>query len=358
MNLIIDKLAGVEGWETAASKIASDKGVAIILGAPDSGKTTFARFLVDWLTKKQLSVAMVDADMGQSTLGPPTTIGMSLFKSAPHWLEDIPCRSLHFVGSTSPEKHFISTIVGVKKMTESALGCGAEITLVDTSGLVYGNAGRLLKSQKIDIIKPSHIVAIQESDEIEHLLLPYIKQNTIKIHRLMTSEDTKTKPKDQRRSYREIKFQEYFRKSMRHRFVLGDIGILGSFLGSGRKLSANDLIFLSKTLDANAVHAEIGFEEVLIIVKGGYSKEGIVKLKKHFLDREIIINELYDFKFLITGLNDEKSNTLGIGIIEEIEMPAGIITVITPLHDIEMVRILHFGSIKLDLSGREINNKQ
>jgi len=111
-------------------------------------------------------------------------------------------------------------------------------------------------------------------------------------------------------------------------------------------------------LDANAVHAEIGFEEVLIIVKGGYSKEGIVKLKKHFLDREIIINELDDFKFLITGLNDEKNNTLGIGIIEEIEMPAGIITVITPLHDIEMVRMLHFGSIKLNLSGREINNKQ
>ncbi|MEK6679467.1 MAG: Clp1/GlmU family protein [Nitrospirota bacterium] len=355
MNLIIDKLAGVEGWETAASRIASDKGVAIILGAPDSGKTTFARFLVDYLTKKQLSVAMVDADMGQSTLGPPTTIGMSVFKSAPHWLEDIPCRSLHFVGSTSPEKHFISTIVGVKKMTESALGHGADITLIDTSGLVYGNAGRLLKSQKIDIINPAHIIAIQESDEIEHLLLPYIKQNAIKIHRLMTSADTKIKSKEQRRSYREIKFQGYFRKSMRHRFVLGSVGILGSFLGSGRKLSANDIIFLSKTLDANAVHAEIGFEEVLIIVKGGYSKEGIIKTKRHFLEREIIINELNDFKFLIAGINDEKNNTLGIGIIEEIDLPAGIITVITPLHDIEMVRILHFGSIKLDLSGKEIN---
>lgn len=355
MNLIIDKLAGIEGWETAASRIASDKGVAILLGAPDSGKTTFARFLVDWLTKKQLSVAMIDADMGQSTLGPPTTIGMNIFNSAPHWLEDIPCKALHFVGSTSPDKHFISTIVGVKKMTESALGCGADITLVDTSGLVYGNAGRLLKSQKIDIINPAHIIAIQESDEIEHLLLPYTKQSAIKIHRLMTSADTKTKSKEHRRSYREIKFQGYFRKSMRHRFALGSVGILGSFLGSGRKLGANDLIFLSKTLDADVLHAEIGIEEVLVIVKGSYSKDGLLKVKRHFLEREIIINEIDEFKYLIAGLNDEKNNTLGIGIIEEIELPTGIITVITPVFDIESVKILHFGSIKLDLSGREIH---
>lgn len=54
MNLIIDKLTGLEGWEKAADNIEAGKGRVIVLGAPDSGKTTLARFLVDRWTKRVL----------------------------------------------------------------------------------------------------------------------------------------------------------------------------------------------------------------------------------------------------------------------------------------------------------------
>jgi polynucleotide 5'-kinase involved in rRNA processing len=32
-----------------------------------------------------VKVALVDADIGQSFLGPPTTIGLALFDSPPNW---------------------------------------------------------------------------------------------------------------------------------------------------------------------------------------------------------------------------------------------------------------------------------
>lgn len=354
MNLIIDKLTGLEGWEKAADNIEAEKGRVIVLGAPDSGKTTLARFLVDRWTKKGLAVAMVDADMGQSTLGPPSTIGMGIFNSPPHWLSEIPYKSISFVGSTSPDGHFLSTIVGVKKMTELAEVSGADITLIDSTGLVYGNAGRLLKSKKIDVIAPAHIVAVQEDDEIEHLLIPYIKQDAIKIHRVATSKNVKIKSKEQRRSYREIKFREYFKDSKLRTFSLGNVGILGSILGSGRRLGANDLIFISKSLDTIVVHAETGIEEVLIIVRGGYLKEGITKVKRHFLEREIIINDQEDFRNILVGLYDENNNTIAIGIIDEIDLTKGIITINAPIQNPEAIRMLYFGSLKLDITGREI----
>jgi polynucleotide 5'-kinase involved in rRNA processing len=37
------------------------------------------------LCQRGLKIALVDADIGQSFLGPPATIGLSVFKSDPNW---------------------------------------------------------------------------------------------------------------------------------------------------------------------------------------------------------------------------------------------------------------------------------
>ncbi len=44
------------------------KGTAILLGATDTGKTTLAKFLIFNLCQRGLKVALVDADIWQSSI--------------------------------------------------------------------------------------------------------------------------------------------------------------------------------------------------------------------------------------------------------------------------------------------------
>ena len=64
-------------WKELTDSIDRQKGVVIILGAPDTGKTTLAFYLSRELQLRGCNVAMVSADMGQCAFGPPATLGMS-----------------------------------------------------------------------------------------------------------------------------------------------------------------------------------------------------------------------------------------------------------------------------------------
>ena len=49
--------------------------VTMVVGASDTGKTTLTAYLAGALAARGETVAVVDADVGQSEIGPPTTVG-------------------------------------------------------------------------------------------------------------------------------------------------------------------------------------------------------------------------------------------------------------------------------------------
>lgn len=46
-----------------------------------------------------------------------------------------------FLGATSPIGHLLEIVVGTKKMADKALNSGADVVIVNTSGLILGTAG-------------------------------------------------------------------------------------------------------------------------------------------------------------------------------------------------------------------------
>ena len=66
--------------------LSNPQQVVLVIGATDVGKSTFCRFLVDSAVDRGLKTVFVDTDVGQSQIGPPTTIGMKSFDP-----ESIPC---------------------------------------------------------------------------------------------------------------------------------------------------------------------------------------------------------------------------------------------------------------------------
>jgi len=58
--------------------VASLRGTIMVIGASDTGKSTLARYLFQELCRAGLRVAYLDGDVGQSTLGLPTTMTVAL----------------------------------------------------------------------------------------------------------------------------------------------------------------------------------------------------------------------------------------------------------------------------------------
>jgi len=73
-----------------------------MLGGVDVGKTYVVTALANRFFEYGLTVAVVDADVGQSDIGPPCCVGMGVLTSAITQLSEVPLQSLYFVGNTSP----------------------------------------------------------------------------------------------------------------------------------------------------------------------------------------------------------------------------------------------------------------
>src|SRR5919197_322767 len=89
----------------AIATLTSHPGRIFVVGGVDSGKTTFARRLALAALESGQSVALVDADLGQSTIGPPGTVGLKLVTGREDLEEGAPPDAMAFVGAISPRNN-------------------------------------------------------------------------------------------------------------------------------------------------------------------------------------------------------------------------------------------------------------
>lgn len=196
-------------WEAVVEEIIKHKGVALLLGATDSGKSTLAKYLIKELLSRNVIISLIDSDIGQSSLGLPGTISMKIFNKREDFDAYKPDR-IFFIGDVNPSGHILLMIEGTKKMVDIAKAEGVKTILVDTTGLIGGGLGKAVKIAKIKAIKPKHIIAVQRADELEHILSLI---EGIRIHRLNVSRHARKRSREKRIRYRDKKYEEYFRGS-------------------------------------------------------------------------------------------------------------------------------------------------
>jgi polynucleotide 5'-hydroxyl-kinase GRC3/NOL9 len=186
-------------------------GTILVIGGPGVGKSTFAKTLYEQLRAEDRRVAFLDGDPGQSTLGPPTSMTLSMHgdeKSFPpqgatwRW----------FVGSTSPAGHMLPLIVGVSRLVGRAKDSGADVVIYDTTGLVGpAMGGDHLKMAKIDLLKPSLVFVIQREDELKGLLLPLKRSSRTKVLEINSPALARRREAEERQRYRAGKYRSYFK---------------------------------------------------------------------------------------------------------------------------------------------------
>ena len=141
----------------------------VLLGAPDTGKTSFAKWLLEAAVAAGRTAAYVDAEIDQTTTGPPTCAGL-------HWVRDqadlenlARADAMKFVGSTSPEGMVLQQVVATASLVDAARQ-RADIVIVDTTGTVSGVIGQSLKYHKMELIRPDVVVGFQRGGELEPLV--------------------------------------------------------------------------------------------------------------------------------------------------------------------------------------------
>lgn len=200
-------------WADAIDGIADEPGIAIVVGAANSGKTTWLGEATRRLSRRgRLPLAIADADIGQSTIGPPTTVALALVRNVvdgQHPVASLPTAALRFIGSTTPLGHLLPLLVGTSCLAQKAGEADAITTLVDTTGLVDG-AGFQMKLRKIELLAPRHVVALQRKEELEPLLSVIRHRSGLRVHRLEVPGSTRLRGLAERASYRAQRFAEYF----------------------------------------------------------------------------------------------------------------------------------------------------
>lgn len=207
-------------WEELASAVRERPGVRVVyvIGAANRGKTTFCRYLARSLSTES-PVAYIDCDPGQSSIGPPATIGLQEMSPS-----GAPAGRplLYFIGSTSPKGHLLPCLSGLKKLNENACARGLKTIILDSSGFVLDKVAREFQFHVIDLLQPDFLAAFQQEGELEALLGNFAGHPRVAIYRVPVSPAVEVRTISQRQSHRRRLFRTYFREA-----VFQDLGIQG-----------------------------------------------------------------------------------------------------------------------------------
>ena len=322
-------------WRKLANRVVKPRQVVVVIGASDTGKSTFCRFLADAARAKGLKVAYVDADVGQSQIGPPTTIGVKSFAPLPAEQEpmldsgqnrkeksivlDGTADRIYFVGDVSPRGHFLETLTGTRLLVDSAREADAGFIIVDTTGYVHDPPAITLKQHKIELIRPDHLICIGRSTEFEQITACYSQQNWLNIHYLLPHKDVRLRSGNTRSRYRKHQFDTYFAESSIQQLPFEQIrgGRTPFFIG--RPANEKELEILTRLAETQVYHAEWGNRTLCCIVSKPLAKAAITRIKNYLSLRRVTVEVATYFERRLVAFIDSPGNTYALGVIEGVD---------------------------------------
>lgn len=327
------------------AQIAADSHIAIVIGRTDTGKSTFCRQLASIALEKGRKVAIVDSDVGQSWIGPPTTIGMKMVHQ--DFESSLFPDAFYFVGNISPYKCLLQIVIGTKLMVEEAISSGAELVIIDTTGLVDGNIGKVLKTSKIELIRPDHIIFFQRGSELEVLIKGFETNSHYRIHRLSPSKEVTRKSQEWRREYRQKQFEQYFSDFVSRDFSFTQLRSQRSVFLNGRKANDIEIKNISDIAEDVVLYAEWFSKGLFIVTPDELNEITARKICDYFSLDDLITHTLDDFQHLLTALLDEHGKPICLAIIEKIDFEQGILTLKCSQNAPGLAKVLQLSNFRL-----------
>ena len=163
------KQAGTSMWLSLARQISGlaigkKKTIVILVGDTDTGKSTLAIYLANMAIRHGLVPSIIDADIGQGDLAPPTAIGAAVLSKQVVDLRDVNTSVFEFVGSISPVGFEELIAKKLRSMLDRTSQL-ADICIVNTDGYVR-NGGVQYKAMIAEELQPDAVISLGENAEL------------------------------------------------------------------------------------------------------------------------------------------------------------------------------------------------
>jgi polynucleotide 5'-hydroxyl-kinase GRC3/NOL9 len=338
-------------WDEAAKELLSlTKPVTVmVMGGVDSGKTSFCTFLVNAAVTKKLRTAVIDSDLGQSDVGPPSTVGYNFVAEPVNDLFEIEVQDAVFVGSASPSGAINKVIDGLACLKARIMDQGADFLVINTDGWVEGEEASAYKIRLAETVGSSAVVGLRQENELRPILDAL---HDVKVVVVDSPQLIQPRSREKRKLLRELSYKKYMKEAKMQSFSLGWLKVNNSLLGSGGQLHRKRLETLSNLLQKRPVYSEETVAAIIVVLKRSepVTEEQINAAEEHFGKRVKVIFE-GDEEGLLVGLKTEEDNFLGIGILHEVDYKRKTLKVYTPVS--QKPYMLCFGQIKLNKNFRE-----
>lgn len=344
-----------ESWQEAAHLIVADRRPVrvMVVGAPDAGKTTFAAFLAEHARQAGRRVGAVDADVGQSSIGPPCVIGAGLARGPIARLSSIPLQMAYFVGDVSPSGHMLACLTGCKTLTDRLRARGAEVIIVDTSGLVLGQAGQELKRRKADLLRPHYIVVIQKGNELASLVALW-RYGPWRLVTLPASPAARRREPTERRAWRTGRFRAFFRDARPIQLDLRSVLVTGTRLTQGEPLTAEEIATAQERLSVQVVHGRRAADGWTLLTDDWVARPRAQGLALAIGVPEVKCIAARALAGLICGLHDRAGRLIDLGLLQALELNDGVMSILAPHADPSRVGMVEIGRLRLKADGEEL----
>lgn len=319
----------------------------LVVGPPESGKSTFTAFLANYLRESRVRVGVIEGDVGQEDILVPTTIALAEVSKPVLWLRELEPILFKFVGCTSPQYCYSESILAIRELVNEGVNLGLKAILVNTDGWVNTASGIEHKLTIIRWTKPDVVVAMDK--EVYSYLLKCANSLTNVIYAPRPAV-VRIRSKEERRELRTQAYRRYFSKGKVRRVKFESVGILNACALSGRSVSREELLESFKVpgneLEKIVYSTKIGDTLYLI------SREPLnITLDSEGVSRVVVITPK-DARGTLVGLLGERMREVGIGVVTELDLSTQELAILTPWEG--GIRGLIIGKIKLSEDLEEV----
>ncbi|MCX8168728.1 MAG: Clp1/GlmU family protein [Candidatus Methanomethylicia archaeon] len=335
-------------WHNLMSEIINFKGKIMVIGGIDSGKNTLVTFLSNQLLDLGFRVGVLDTDVGQNELGPPTTMTLGLVHNPIVSLDQLKLIDCVFIGSTSPAYACNEILIGLKKLIDSVNKLDLDYLLINTTGWI-SNGGVKFKIEKINLIKPNIIIGIQRENELEPIFQSI--SNNFKVYRIPPSQMVRARDRYDRKMIRQMNYSKWFSDATNKKINIHDVTIFEPNIFNGVYVDSENLCYLSKIVNVDLATSIINRDKLLIFPYKDVEIDESLKIKiaSEFKVNKCIFIPISNLISLLIGFQDLSNDRfLGLGIITNLNFNDGWLQVYTNANLSTCNLKIIFGSVRLN----------
>jgi len=339
MDVSIDSL--VEG-------ILAAEGPVLMVGAPDTGKTTLAARLAKAALSAGRPAAVIDLDVGQSEVGPPGLMDLAPAEAEAPMSKWRP-RGQWYIGSTSPLGALPQTVAGARRLADRAAERGFSPVIVDTPSFVPIPAGIALTTALVDVLKPGLVVAVQIEGEIER----WLRGIGAPVARVVSDPNVRSKPSGLRATRRGARLGAYFQDSTEHSIRLTEWTLRNTRLGAGAPMPHTELAQASTMLGCPVVHGERAPASVAFWTLGA-PRHDPARIAAEFGAPRAVTFDASVWKGRSLGFIARDGFCLAMGVVTDVDWPSLIATVRAPVYSVAEAVAISAGQMRHRPDGEEL----